>query len=500
MRLRSATFLLSLLVAPVAFADPRAYVLSAPSTGAGNLDLIDASGAPSQHHFVTRFGVSSRNWYLVADSDHQRIYTTGEGNAFIETMDTCDSFISTLPGLGLNNGMIAALPDGQQLALVNPSAHEVVLLNRSTLATAHIAIPVASGDAPYGIAALPDGSALYVTTDFAAVFRIDLSTRVASLAAQNLGGPQINASIVAAPDSSAVFVANTGTVWKLTVPTHQRAEVNAGQNPFVEIRELALTPDGGTLYAAQLDNVNSPPRDRLHRIDTNKVSSVSLSAHPLSVAVHPDGATVYVALAGASSISMFDGPTMSFIGTVGTDPNPVRVRFANVPPLDFRMSVSPTTLSIAANDSASVHLSTVACGGNRDIQLRLYPPPGVVAGQYDPTTVAAGAGVDLGFAVILGTPPGPKNPITIVGSNGLDTHAVTIDVTTTACVPTTCQGSGFQCGSLSDNCGQTLSCGECAGTGDVCSGGQCVPRRCTAWRRCPKGSHWDEVECACVAD
>jgi len=96
------------------------------------------------------------------------------------------------------------------------------------------------------------------------------------------------------------------------------------------------------------------------------------------------------------------------------------------------------------------------------------------------------AGVDLGFAVILGTPPGPKNPITIVGSNGLDTHAVTIDVTTTACVPTTCQGSGFQCGSLSDKCGQTLSCGECAGTGVVCSGGQCVPRRCTAWRRCPR--------------
>src|SRR5262249_48705224 len=87
MRLSSASLFLSHLFAPATFAAPRAYVLSEPTTGAGNLDVVDASGAPAQHHFVTRFGVSSRNWYLVADGAHQRVYTTGEANSFIETMD-----------------------------------------------------------------------------------------------------------------------------------------------------------------------------------------------------------------------------------------------------------------------------------------------------------------------------------------------------------------------------------------------------------------------------
>src|SRR5262249_49988009 len=149
--------------------------------------------------------------------------------------------------------------------------------------TTHIAVPIVSGDTLVGIAALPDGSALYVSTRFAFVFRVDLGTNVASPAVAGVGG--LDAPIVAAPDSSAVYVAGGNTVWRVTVPWNQVSSVKADPNPGVDIREIALSPDGRTLYAAQIDNANSPPRDRLHRIDTTtmQVSSVALSAHPLSV-------------------------------------------------------------------------------------------------------------------------------------------------------------------------------------------------------------------------
>jgi hypothetical protein len=42
-----------------------------------------------------------------------------------------------------------------------------------------------------------------------------------------------------------------------------------------------------------------------------------------------------------------------------------------------------------------------------------------------------------------------------------------------ACVPTTCGAAGATCGSLSDGCGNTLSCGTC-GTGQTCSANKCV--------------------------
>ena len=42
-----------------------------------------------------------------------------------------------------------------------------------------------------------------------------------------------------------------------------------------------------------------------------------------------------------------------------------------------------------------------------------------------------------------------------------------------ACVPTTCQALGAECGARSDGCGGTLNCGGCGGT-DTCNGDFCV--------------------------
>ena len=46
-------------------------------------------------------------------------------------------------------------------------------------------------------------------------------------------------------------------------------------------------------------------------------------------------------------------------------------------------------------------------------------------------------------------------------------------LTSGGCSPTTCELLGAQCGSASDGCGGTLSCGEC-GSGEQCSSGVCV--------------------------
>ncbi len=43
----------------------------------------------------------------------------------------------------------------------------------------------------------------------------------------------------------------------------------------------------------------------------------------------------------------------------------------------------------------------------------------------------------------------------------------------TVCVPYTCGGLGYSCGSWSDGCGGTLSCGAC-GSGYTCTSGTCV--------------------------
>jgi hypothetical protein len=164
------------------------------------------------------------------------------------------------------------------------------------------------------------------------------------------------------------------------------------------------------------------------------------------------------------------------------------------------MSVTPSSVSIAANDSLSVQLSTTMLNGDANpINLTYNVPNGVVAGQFAAASVTPSQSVDIGFAVLLGTPPGPKGPITIVGTKGTETHSVTVGVTTTACSPFTCGGRGLQCGSTNDNCGHTILCGSC-GTGLVCRGGLCLTPHCAMMRTCPRGSHWDDVDCACTGD
>ena len=44
---------------------------------------------------------------------------------------------------------------------------------------------------------------------------------------------------------------------------------------------------------------------------------------------------------------------------------------------------------------------------------------------------------------------------------------------TTTCVPKTCSSLDYECGRVSDGCGNTLNCGGC-GSGNACSGGTCI--------------------------
>jgi hypothetical protein len=56
------------------------------------------------------------------------------------------------------------------------------------------------------------------------------------------------------------------------------------------------------------------------------------------------------------------------------------------------------------------------------------------------------------------------------------------------CTPNSCSGLGLQCGSASDGCGNTISCGNCP-AGDICSNGTCEPTGCTPATACPANIH-----------
>lgn len=78
------------------------------------------------------------------------------------------------------------------------------------------------------------------------------------------------------------------------------------------------------------------------------------------------------------------------------------------------------------------------------------------------------------------------------------------------CTKLTCASVGATCGSASDGCGGSLSCGNCA-FGHDCVNGQCGPFDCSVCncgcnststacfsRTCGPNTYWDDSVCACV--
>jgi hypothetical protein len=166
----------------------------------------------------------------------------------------------------------------------------------------------------------------------------------------------------------------------------------------------------------------------------------------------------------------------------------------------FRLYVTPKQLSIAANNSASVSLYSMLvdpAAAGRTITLSSTTAPGVNAGQYNPTTLTAGSSTGMGYWVPLGTAPTPYQTITITGNNGVESHSVTFQVATTACVPLTTCGGAPACGSIDNGCGGKIQCGAaCCTAADVCTPDTCGSTfsnrcggtvKCPACRACPPG-------------
>jgi hypothetical protein len=73
--------------------------------------------------------------------------------------------------------------------------------------------------------------------------------------------------------------------------------------------------------------------------------------------------------------------------------------------------------------------------------------------------------------------------VTVTGTCGGQSESVSVQLTTTPCVPTGCYSDS--CGTIYDGGGTYLNCGGCA-AGLVCQGGSCqAPTpKCTTPRQC----------------
>lgn len=135
------------------------------------------------------------------------------------------------------------------------------------------------------------------------------------------------ASVAISPDESTVYISRyfTKEIKVVDVATNTVTDSLSFPSLTGVVWSLAMSPDGNTLYAIEYSN---GPQNNLLKIDLTQspasiVSSVAVGRQVESMAITPDGTKVYAASQPDSTVVIVDTATMSVTATIGPFPSSI---------------------------------------------------------------------------------------------------------------------------------------------------------------------------------
>lgn len=342
-RLSVAAALLGLfLLAPAA----QAAQASGTIRGTGTGDLLVGSESSDSLMDVLQVGAFFAEWYASALSpDGQTIYLMDTGRLDLRVVDLAhlsdDSMVSLNLAMVPRGHGLAVSNDGSTLYVIDDAGVSVIItpelapdylpdywsLGRGTIAD---------------LAISSDDSRLFIGFDDGTIAAYALPGGSLS-AVLPIGSGASALSIVTSPDGSRVFAARSdGTVWSVSSDLSAATMLGSvGANPS----SLAISPDGATLY------IRSDTSGAVTRIDTRTgVAGPIFAGNPGlgDLALSPDGKWLYVAH-GETSITVIDTATALEANTYATGGEDSALK----------LTISPNGKQLFANGGSSVTVINV---------------------------------------------------------------------------------------------------------------------------------------------
>lgn len=176
--------------------------------------------------------------------------------------------------------------------------------------------------------------------------------------------------------------------------------------------------------------------------------------------------------AGASiSHNITVGPAPLAIGNVILNPNAVTGGNSSQVTVTLNRAVS----SSDPTATVSVRVSEGLVSGT---QIATFP--GCTGSPACTGTITVPLGASSASLTLTTSSVGSQDFVTVAASAPWSNSSASANLTINpgTCTPKTCSQLGFSCGSASDGCGGTLSCGTCA-SGQTCTNNVCVTSTCT---------------------
>jgi len=224
---------------------------------------------------------------------------------------------------------VAATPDGTEVWVTDSGTNIVSVISTATNA---ITGTVVVGIYPHGIAITPDGTKAYVANTgpntgpggSETVSVVDVKTQTVTAAITVGEAPQV---ITVSPDGSLVFVTCADGVYVITASNGGVRKVRERlRNPH----GVTVTPDGTQAY------VTDSERDQVVVVGTARLGTVGrirVGATPWNTAFTVDGTSAYVANANANTVSVIDTATRNVTTTIelGSGFNGVVTQINHIP-------------------------------------------------------------------------------------------------------------------------------------------------------------------------
>jgi len=239
---------------------------------------------------------------------------------------TCLACAATTPPPGTPPpGMLARLPvgSGPTLLAISPDGARVYAAANKTLsvidtAANRVVATLPTDPYPTGIAVTPDGRRVFITSLFSVrLLVVDTATNTQTnsidLTTERFRGGFGRMAV--SPDGSTAYVVNYGNRVLAVVDTTSGAMDVLLMN--MGARDIALTPDGRTAYAAGCWSFCTPGTMQIFDPVSKRFGDrFAVGPGPYRIALSPDGTTAYTANVTDSSLSVIDLATRTVTHTV----------------------------------------------------------------------------------------------------------------------------------------------------------------------------------------
>ncbi len=357
-----------------------APLVTGTSVGADTVQSFDTTGLGSRGSAQ----VGNQPVAEAVSPDGGTLYVLNLSTDNLTPVDTLSSPPQSETAIPLPSGYqpqaLAITPDGSDAYVIATAANtggsvapvlwEVGLVGsgRGTIARS-ITLPSASS--PYGIALTPDGTEALITNyTGGSVIPVNLS--------KGLVGTQIPVGVAAAsgpmgiavsPNGADAFVANNqdGSLSTINLATNKVTSVPL-ETDYAPV-SVAVSPDGSTVWVSEAVPNGGTGTGFAVPVATASLtpgSPIGIEQNPAGIAISPNGATVYVANEGGAggtnqgSVSVISTASDSVTTTLPTNPDPaiVLVTPDEAPVASFTVSAAPAGQYTSFDASASYSLTS----------------------------------------------------------------------------------------------------------------------------------------------